>query len=635
MRVRELVSAVLGLSLCFPPEILVHGRPDSDHNEAKELRRLENTFYQFALRQYPEQATLYNQHQHDDKLEEFTMEAFRNRKLECDVILESANHIDPSKLSYWDRKDLKILKLSLETFIEGYQWKSFGNLNTITFLGGVERPPSWARSANFEDQSDYEKYLKRLQAFPVQIDQRITLMRLAIKLNRTSHKVSLGTVPRHLYDHHRMIYYSPLQYQPRIIPDSVWSSIFNRASKLIDHDIKAAYEKLQNFLTGEYLPVTRPTVGVFSWHRGKEYYRACLQWHVGVDVSPEEVHNLGLSEVERIQRQIRDNVMKKIQFEGSLGEFFTHVQTIPRYLNHSAAYLLEEYKNIVHVKIQKKLFKLFKYIYVPKIRIVQLFHDGPWGSYGGNTFFVNLLEPETRSTLMMLPLALHEVNPGHHFQVAYANMHDVPKYRGRNIYGDMSAVPFVIPAYQVYIEGWALYAEYLGEEMGLFENPYYLYGRYMSEIFRACRLVVDTGIHAFGWTRQRAIDYIANHTIFPIKQIQIEVDRYITWPAQSVAYKLGEMKIKELRRKAETELGNQFDIKEFHDQVLKHGRVPMVILEETINDWIKSFTGERTNDFEVNYHFRPTQNRCSQTSRKCDIFILISILVMAILSLRI
>ncbi|RUS79600.1 hypothetical protein EGW08_012648, partial [Elysia chlorotica] len=214
--------------------------------------------------------------------------------------------------------------------------------------------------------------------------------------------------------------------------------------------------------------------------------------------------------------------------------------------------------------------------------------DGPYGSYGLGTFYVNLKEADKRSTFTIKPLTLHEAYPGHHYQDCYSQHFDIPLYRAKPLMGRLYSVPFHFPVYTAYAEGWALYAEYLGEEMGLYDGPYDKFGRYVSEIFRACRLVVDSGIHAFNWNRTQAIDFLRGYSDFPESQLEAEVDRYITAPGQACAYKVGEIKIRHMREKAHNSLGPLFDVREFHHQILQVGYVPLDILQEVVDDWVRS-----------------------------------------------
>ncbi|XP_071085289.1 uncharacterized protein [Haliotis cracherodii] len=551
------------------------------------LQRLQQAVYDQRWQEYPEYATFSGYHGYDDVLESFTLESFKRRKDNCEDILRQAHELDETQLPKGSKRELRILKSYLTAYIDGYKWRDYGSLNPVNFLEGIAKGTHWTFYAKFDTPDDFEKYLKRLSAFPVQIDEMIALMRRAISLKRTNHRVSIDRVPDILKE--RDIgenFLLPIQTALELVPQDIKELVLVKAKESLP-DISAAIRKLQKFIETEYLKATRPVEGVHTLANGNQYYRACLKWYLGYEISPEEVFELGVKEVARIERQMK-RVMESVDFHGDLKSFFQYVKYIPKFYNHTKEELLHRYHFLITKKILPRLQFMFRNISLPALTIVPVDTDGPWGSYGQNVFYANLKEPQKRSTFMMLPLALHETDPGHHFQDAYSSMHGIPDYRAETLNSKLYSVPFHFPIYSAYAEGWALYAEYLGEEMGLYDSPYDLFGRYCSEIFRACRLVVDTGIHAFGWSRDRAIRFLTNYSDFPDSQIQSEVDRYITWPGQACSYKVGEIKIKKLRQEAETRLGRKFNIRDFHHVVLKLGSVPLDILQEEVHDWIDS-----------------------------------------------
>eukprot|EP00106_Octopus_bimaculoides_P004829 XP_014772271.1 PREDICTED: uncharacterized protein LOC106870641 [Octopus bimaculoides] len=298
----------------------------------------------------------------------------------------------------------------------------------------------------------------------------------------------------------------------------------------------------------EYIPAARPNAGLYSLKDGIKYYEACLKWYFGYNITATEVYNLGISETNRIAKKMKE-VMSQLNFHGDLKEFFNHLKDIPEFYNISESKIIDEYRDIIQKRVNPVLFDIFHRVPLETVRI----------------FSVQLL---------------------YLLQVSYSDANPIPKYRRLYLSGKYYAVPLALPNYAAFMEGWATYAEFLGEELNLYKDPYELFGRHCSEIFRAIRLVVDPGIHAFGWTREQAINFITNYTEFPIQQVEIEVDRYITWPGQACTYKIGELKIKELRSIAERTLGDLFNIKDFHHQILKNGRISLALLEEVILEWI-------------------------------------------------
>ncbi|XP_050398472.1 uncharacterized protein LOC126816216 [Patella vulgata] len=569
---------------------LTHTISRNQEQESQTLKRLQNEVYKLRFQEHPEFATFFGIHDFDDSLESYTMEAYKRRKEICENFLKLVDDIDQTQLNRGEKRELRILKSYLQAFIDGYEWKDYGALNPINFLEGITNGPFWTMYAKPKTKDDYQKYLKRLATFPKQIEEEMDLMKKAIRLKRTSHKVSVDRVPKMLenWPVYQMFLY-PFQeaLEDSKLSPELRSKLGRKAEELLV-PINKSLKKFQKFMEKDYAAATRPSPGVHSYPNGDKYYRACLKWYIGYDISPEEIFELGVKEVDRIEREMK-NIMESVGFPSEdLKSFFQYAKYIPKFYNHSKEELLFKYKEILNHKIRPKLSRLFNNISLPKIAIVPVEKDGPWGSYGRNVFYVNLKEPRKRSTFMMLPLAIHETDPGHHFQEAYTALYDVPAYRTHSMISKLYSVPFHFPVYSAYTEGWALYAEYLGDEMGLYNDPFEKFGKYCSEIFRACRLVIDTGIHAFGWTRERAIEFLSNYSDFPKSQIEAEVDRYITWPGQACAYKIGEMKIKSLRKKAETILGRDFNIKEFHHEILSIGSVPLDIMEEVINDWISS-----------------------------------------------
>ncbi|KAK3095476.1 hypothetical protein FSP39_015142 [Pinctada imbricata] len=283
--------------------------------------------------------------------------------------------------------------------------------------------------------------------------------------------------------------------------------------------------------------------------------------------------------------------MNKLSFVGSVKEFFNSLDDDPRFYTNDSDKIIEEYKHIVFERINPKLKDFFKDIPDVPLEIRKMSYDGPGGGYSSasenspGVFSINLFRPMENPRFDFMALSLHEASPGHHLQHSYAMKASLPDYR-RHTPISFYDVPFWYPFYSAYSEGWALYSEYLGEEMGLYNDDYELMGRYSAEMLRACRLVVDTGLHYFNWDKEKAIEYMLNYTAYSREATEIEINRYITWPGQACAYKLGEIKIRDLRTEAENALGSKFNIKDFHSVILTNGAMPMSVLESLIREWI-------------------------------------------------
>lgn len=328
---------------------------------------------------------------------------------------------------------------------------------------------------------------------------------------------------------------------------------------------------------------------------GAEFYKACLEWHTTTTLSPETVHEIGKQEVGRIHSNMQ-SIMKDMHFEGSIPQFMAHIRQKKEFFHADPQAMLNEFSDIIDNRISPKLHDIFADVPDVKCEIKEMPFDGPGGMYQPASadgkrpgiFYVQLRHLSDFPRFTMMSLALHETVPGHHFQHVCSHQHQLPKFHCERDYRKLICAPFQFPINTAYIEGWALYAESLGEEMNMYQTPYEMFGRYSDEIFRAVRLVVDTGLHVFGWSRQKAVDYMKAYSAVPEGEIQEEVDRYMTWPGQACAYKIGEIKIKELRAMAETRLKEEFRLKEFHKVVLAVGPVSLNLLESTVEEWLQN-----------------------------------------------
>ena len=368
-------------------------------------------------------------------------------------------------------------------------------------------------------------------------------------------------------------------------------SLRAEGEQVIRGSVQKAYDNLSSFLQDYYMLNTRSAYGVGSLPNGTEFYEACLRWHISMNYTAQEVHDIGLGEVARI-KGLMEQIVKDVGFDGDLQQFFSYLKTEPRFYYNTSAQLLDGYRDIVYNRVKPQLSRVFNKIPSIPVVVEPLPGDGPKAMYSApspdgvsrpGTFYVNIIKPETRAKFQMMALSLHEAEPGHHFQISTAILQKIPDFRRMPGYSPMCAVPFKFPVYTSYVEGWGLYAEALGEDMGVYGDKYELFGRYSEEMWRACRLVVDTGIHAFGWSAEQAVDFIGNHTALPRFEIEIEVNRYITWPGQACAYKMGEIKLRELKQRA---LNKKLSLGDYHAQVLSLGAVPLQVLEAEVNNWI-------------------------------------------------
>ncbi|KAK3604461.1 hypothetical protein CHS0354_015635 [Potamilus streckersoni] len=444
---------------------------------------------------------------------------------------------------------------------------------------------------------DFENYISRMHLVQRQVDEIIESLKLAVQLNRTLHNVSVAKVPGQIdvklfQDPRESPSYKHFNYKLAIssIPDDVRDDIRSRGIKAVESYINA-FRKLKNYIINEYMPNTRKSYGVMEWDPTDNYYRACLRWHLSLNITPEEVHDIGLKEVERISGNMSE-IVKKLGFSGSVKGFFKSLLNDSRFYSNDSEHILQLVKKIVFERIEPKLSSYFKDIPKVPLSVQKSGVDDLTASYKSASkdepgiLFINLFRPLEVSTFALMPICLHEAIPGHHLQHIYTMNASLPEFRKKSILLFYN-IPNWFPFYSAFQEGWGLYSEYLGEEMGLYENDYEMMGRYSFEILRAARMVVDTGIHYYGWSRDKAIEYMTNYTNLGPGTITNEIDRYITWPGQAPAYKIGEIKIKELRKKAEERLGPAFDIREFHYVVLENAKIPLSVLETLVNRWIK------------------------------------------------
>ena len=441
----------------------------------------------------------------------------------------------------------------------------------------------------FATVADYEAWITRLAGIGTYIDQTIALLETAIREHRTQPRSIMERIPAQIASQipasaEQSPFFEPFTRMPESIDADERARLIGAGGRAIEEHVIPAFRRLQAFFHDKYLPASRASDGIWDTPDGLAFYANRAAFHTTTDLTPDEIHAIGLREVARIRGEM-DAVIRQVDFKGSFEEFLTYLRTDPQFYYQTGDALFEAYAAMAK-RIDPELVKLFgKLPRTPYgVRAIPMtsapdtttaYYQGPAldGSRAGY-YYVNLYRPEVRPKYEMPVLTAHEAVPGHHLQIALA-MEDrsLPMFR-RNA------------DYTAYIEGWALYSERLGEQMGLYDDPYAKFGELTYDMWRAVRLVVDTGIHAKRWTRQQAIDYFKANAAKTEADIVNEVDRYIAWPGQALAYKIGQLRILELRREAQAALGERFDIRAFHDTVLSTGAVPLDVLTKRVEAWI-------------------------------------------------
>jgi uncharacterized protein (DUF885 family) len=441
----------------------------------------------------------------------------------------------------------------------------------------------------FNKASDYDVWLRRIASLPAYLDQYAAVLRRAAKERRTQPRVIMDRVLPQL-DMQIVSraddspFFERFRSYPDGIPQAERERLTQAARKVISESVVPAYRRFTETFRDEYLPACRDTAGIWDTPEGAGFYANRTRFHTTTSLTPEQIHEIGLAEVARNRAEMQ-KVMDAVGFKGSLVEFFQHLRTDPQFYYKTPDELFRGYAFITKM-IDPELPRLFGKLYrtpfglrpIPEIsapHTTTAYYSGP--SIDGTRpgyYYVNLYRPEVRPKYEMEVLTVHEAAPGHHLQIALAQETELPKFRR---FGGFTA----------YVEGWALYSERLGYDLGLYKDPYSRFGQLTYDQWRAVRLVVDTGMHQMRWTRQQAIDYFLANAAKTEADIVNEIDRYIAWPGQALAYKIGQLKILELRERATKELGERFDIRAFHDTILATGAVPLDILERTVDAWIE------------------------------------------------
>jgi len=563
--------------------------PKNFELESDRLEALFDLYYEYQMSSSPMMATMFGDTTYNHLWDDLSLEGKALQIKTLAHFYKTKDWFDPAKLS----ADEKINYAIYNRIIEG-DYQLFGNFPEqyliIDQIGGVhQRIPQTLQMMPLNNKKDAEKIIARLQGVPNLLAGLQETLKEGLKKGIVMPKNTIIQVPAQLQsmiseNPDESVFYTPLGALDEKIERKNLESIQDIARKAVTDGINPALQNFSDFMKNEYIPNTRETFGLSELPNGPSWYDERVRYNTTTSLTADQIHEIGKQEVARIKVEML-GIIQKVGFEGSFDEFNEFLRTDPQFYFDTPEEIMLAYRAICK-RIDPMLPRLFGHLprlpygvkeippYAAKSAPTAYYQPG--SSQGGiaGYFNVNTFDLKSRPKYTMEALAIHEAVPGHHLQIAIAQeLDNVPKFRNTIF---LSA----------YSEGWGLYSESLGEELGFYADPYSKYGQLTAEIWRAIRLVVDTGIHKFGWTRDQAINYFKENTGLAENDIIVEVDRYIAWPGQAISYKIGGLKIKELRKRAQEALGDKFEIRAFHDAILGSGTIPLDVLEENIDKWI-------------------------------------------------
>lgn len=588
--IRSLLLAVaIATALSATPALAqtpdIHAAVASPASQA--LHRLFDAEWERSLRESPEGASYRGDKRYNDRWTDDSLAAIHARETADRDALRQLKAVDRSGLSADDRLSYDVLAWQLERAVERQKYREWQR--PLTQRGGVQNAEGIAEVLPFATSKDYQDWLKRLEGVPAMVEQTTVLMREGLKARNTPPRVLMQRVTGQIAaqvvdDPAKSPFYKPFTRFPDAVPHAERAALQAQARAVISERLVPAYRQFATFFAQEYLPGSRETIAAADLPDGKAYYDFLAAQFTTTDLSADQIHQVGLKEVARIRAEM-EKVQGEVGFEGTLTQFFDHLRSDPKFFHKTPAALLEAYQAISK-RIDPQLVKVSRVIpllpYGVRAIPDNIAPDTTTAYYQGGAidgsragyYYVNLYKPEVRPTWEMMALSLHEAVPGHHFQISRAmELPDMPMFRKSGYF-------------TAYGEGWGLYAERLGYDMGLYDDPYDRMGQLAYDMWRAVRLVVDTGMHSKGWSRDRAIGYFMDNAPKTRQDVVNEIDRYIGWPGQALAYKIGQLKISELRERAREALGERFDVRDFNDAVLVTGSVPLQALETHIDAWV-------------------------------------------------
>lgn len=570
--------------LCMPTALLAAPVPEA----TSALHALFESSWQRELADDPQMANYLGDNRGNDRWTDLSSAAIDRRHRRDEETLAALQKIPREALDAADRLNYDLFEREYTQRLAVWRFKP--HLYSINHQGGIQTLSEITELLQFNSVTDYENWIKRLNAVGTLVDQHIAMLEEAARERRTQPRAIMQRIPLQLALQNvaraeDSPFYAPFRQFPASIDATTRERLTAAGRTAIENSVLPAYARFTKAFNEHYLPATRDTVGIFDTPDGRDFYRERIAYHTTSDkLSADEIHAIGLAEVKRIRAEMLA-IKDQVGFKGSLQEFFVFLRSDPQFYYKTSQELFEGYREVakrIDPNLPRVFGKLPRTPYgvrpIPATsapNTTTAYYQGPAtdGSRPGY-YYVNLYRPEVRPKYEMEVLTAHESVPGHHLQIALAmEQASMPQFR-RNA------------GYTAYVEGWGLYSESLGEELGLYRDPYSKFGQLTYDMWRAVRLVVDTGMHAKGWTRQQAIDFFKENAAKTEVDIVNEIDRYISWPGQALAYKIGQLRILALRREAQTALGPRFDLREFHDAVLSTGAVPLDVMENNVRAWI-------------------------------------------------
>jgi uncharacterized protein (DUF885 family) len=568
--------------------MLLGAEAKADTTEHDRLWRFFDSVWQYEMTEYPEFATSVGYPGQNGRWTDVSLPAIERRHQELESQQKSLQGINRASLSADDQLNYDIFEYNLSLALEGRRFP--GELMPINQLEGVQESPATTIAQNpTANVKDYEDIIQRLRGIPQLIDQNIELMQAGLKKGVTPPRVTLRDVPQQIKNQivanpMESALLEPFKNFPAGITATEQERLRKTAATIYSADVVPSYQKLYTYFTDAYLPKTRESIALADLPDGKAWYEYNVRSTTTTTLPAEQIHKIGLDEVKRIRAQM-DALIAESRFKGSFQNFSQFLRTDPKFFFKNGPELLAAYRDIakrIDPQLMTQFAKLPRLQYgvqpVPafneKSQPTAYYRPGSIEAGRAGIFFANTYDVQTRPKWEMEALTLHEAVPGHHLQISLAQeMESVPQFRK---HGHFTS----------FVEGWGLYAEGLGGQLGMYADPYSRYGQMTYDIWRSIRLVLDTGIHSQGWSRQQAIDFFKANCSKSEHDIEVEVDRYIVWPGQALAYKIGQLTFKELRENAQRELGPRFDVRAFHDAALANGALPLVTLRAKMSAWV-------------------------------------------------